>query len=77
MIELTKKEFDLLEYFMVHPNQVISQELLLERVWGFDFNGTSNVVEVYIGYLRRKLEAHNKKRLIHTVRSIGYILRLK
>lgn len=77
IIELTKKEFDLLEYFMVHPNQVISQELLLERVWGFDFSGTSNVVEVYIGYLRRKLEAHNKKRLIHTVRSIGYVLRLK
>jgi len=77
MIELTKKEFDLLEYFMVYPNQVISQELLLERVWGFDFSGTSNVVEVYVGYLRRKLEAHNKKRLIHTVRSIGYILRLK
>ena len=75
-IDLTAKEFAILEYLMIHPNQVVSRELLLERVWGYDFVGTSNIIEVYIGYLRRKLEVHNKKRLIHTIRGVGYVLRL-
>lgn len=76
IIELTAKEFDILEYFMVHSNQVVSREQLLENVWGYDFCGTSNIVEVYIGYLRHKLEAHHGERLIHTIRSVGYVLRL-
>jgi DNA-binding response OmpR family regulator len=74
-IELTGKEFDLLEYLLAHSRQVISRERIIEAVWGYDFMGDSNVIEVYIRYLRLKLEANHEKRLIQTVRGVGYVLR--
>jgi DNA-binding response OmpR family regulator len=74
-IELTAKEFDLLDYLMAHPRQVISRDRILEQVWGYDFMGDSNIIEVYIRYLRLKLEANQEKRLIQTVRGVGYVLR--
>jgi DNA-binding response OmpR family regulator len=76
-IELTVKEFDLLEYLLSHPRQVLTREQILERVWGYDFLGDSNIIEVYIRYLRLKIEGTGEKRLIHTVRSVGYVLSLK
>ncbi|ACK70664.1 two component transcriptional regulator, winged helix family [Gloeothece citriformis PCC 7424] len=75
LIELTAKEFDLLEYLMSHPRQVLTREQILERVWGYDFMGDSNIIEVYVRYLRLKLENNQEKRLIQTVRGIGYVLR--
>ncbi len=74
-IELTAKEFDLLDYLLSHPRQVYTRDQILERVWGYDFRGDSNIIEVYVRYLRLKLEENNEKRLIHTVRSVGYVLR--
>lgn len=74
-IELTVQEFDLLESFMRHPRQVLKREVIYQRVWGYDFDGESNVLEVYINYLRSKLEAGGRPRLIHTVRGFGYVLR--
>jgi len=74
-IELTVKEFDLLEYLLSHPRQVFTRDQILEKVWGYDFVGDSNVIEVYIRYLRLKLEENNEKRLLHTVRGVGYVLR--
>ncbi|MEM1391937.1 MAG: response regulator transcription factor [Cyanobacteria bacterium P01_H01_bin.150] len=74
-IELTVKEFDLLEYLMSNPRQVFTRDQILEKVWGYDFVGDSNVIEVYIRYVRIKLEENNEKRLIHTVRGVGYVLR--
>ncbi|MEM7770901.1 MAG: response regulator transcription factor [Cyanobacteria bacterium P01_A01_bin.37] len=74
-IELTAKEFDLLEYLLSYPRQVITRDRILEEVWGYDFMGDSNIIEVYIRYLRLKLEADNEKRLIQTVRGVGYVLR--
>ena len=74
-IELTVKEFDLLEYLMSYPRQVFTRDQILEKVWGYDFIGDSNVIEVYIRYVRIKLEENNEKRLIHTVRGVGYVLR--
>ncbi|MBW4617948.1 MAG: response regulator transcription factor [Cyanosarcina radialis HA8281-LM2] len=74
-IELTAKEFDLLEYLLAHPRQVLTRDRILEQVWGYDFMGDSNIIEVYIRYLRLKLEANDRPRLIHTVRSVGYVLR--
>ncbi|NET31139.1 MAG: response regulator transcription factor [Cyanothece sp. SIO1E1] len=74
-IELTAKEFDLLEYLLSHPRQVITRDRILEQVWGYDFMGDSNIIEVYIRYLRLKLEAKDEKRLIQTVRGVGYVLR--
>ena len=74
-IELTVKEFDLLEYLMSNPRQVFTRDQILEKVWGYDFIGDSNVIEVYIRYVRIKLEENNEKRLIHTVRGVGYVLR--
>ena len=74
-IILTAKEFNLLEYLMQHPLQVLTRAQILERIWGIDFTGDSNIIEVYIRYLRMKLEAGGEKRLIHTVRSVGYVLR--
>lgn len=74
-IKLTAKEFDLLEYLMDHYFQVLTRTQILENVWGYDYVGSSNIIEVYIRYLRRKLEANQTPRLIHTVRSVGYILR--
>lgn len=75
LIELTAKEFDLLEYLISHPRQVLSRDRILETVWGYDFMGDSNIIEVYVRYLRLKLEANNEKRLIQTVRGVGYVLR--
>jgi two-component system response regulator MprA len=72
---LTVKEFDLLHYMMRHPRQVLPRERLLQDVWGYDFDGNANVLEVYIGYLRTKLEAAGEPRLIQTVRGVGYVLR--
>lgn len=74
-IDLTAKEFDILETFMRHPRQVLTREQLYERIWGYDFSGESNIIEVYIRYLRAKLEANGEPRLIHTVRGVGYVLR--
>jgi DNA-binding response OmpR family regulator len=74
-IQLTAKEFDLLEYLLRHPRQVLTREQILEQVWGYDFAGESNIIEVYVRALRIKLEANNPKRLIHTIRSVGYTLR--
>ncbi|MGQ9873407.1 response regulator transcription factor [Leptodesmis sp.] len=75
LIELTAKEFDLLEFLLRHPRQVITRDQILEKVWGYDFMGESNIIEVYIRALRIKLEANNPKRLLHTVRGVGYVLR--
>jgi two-component system, OmpR family, response regulator NblR len=75
LIELTMKEFELLKYLMEHPREVLSREQILENVWGYDFLGESNVIEVYIRYLRLKIDAENEKRLIQTVRGVGYVLR--
>ena len=72
---LTPKEYDLLYYLMQHPRQVLTRDLILEAVWGYDFGGEDNVLEVYIGYLRRKTEAGGEARLIQTVRGVGYVLR--
>ena len=74
-IELTMKEFELLKYLMSNPQKVITREEIIENVWGYDYRGESNVIEVYIRYLRLKIESHNCKRLIQTVRGIGYVLR--
>ncbi len=74
-IVLTALEFKLLHIFMLNQQQVLSKEILLDRVWGFDFGGNGNVVEVYVKQLRQKLEAEGELRLIHTIRSIGYVLR--
>jgi OmpR family response regulator NblR len=75
LIELTMKEFELLKYLMSHPQQVMTREEIIENVWGYDYRGESNVIEVYIRYLRLKIESQNHKRLIQTVRGIGYVLR--
>jgi two-component system response regulator MprA len=74
-IELTRTEFTLLELFLRNPRQVLPRELMMDRVWGSDFGPTSNSLEVYVGYLRRKLEADGEPRLIHTMRGVGYALR--
>ena len=75
LIRLTAKEFDLLEYLMDHYFQVLTRAQILENVWGYDYLGSSNIIEVYIRYLRRKLEDNDNSRVIQTVRSVGYILR--
>jgi two-component system response regulator MprA len=72
---LTRIEFDLLELFLRHPRQVLTRDLILERVWGYDFDSGTNSLAVYVGYLRRKTEEGNEKRYIHTVRGVGYVLR--
>jgi DNA-binding response OmpR family regulator len=74
-IDLTAKEFDLLQYLMSHPRQVFTRDQILENIWGYDFLGDSNIIEVYVRYLRLKLEQDNEKRLIHTARGVGYSLR--
>ena len=74
-IDLTAKEFDLLQYLMSHPRQVFTREQILENIWGYDFLGDSNIIEVYVRYLRLKLEHDSEKRLIHTARGVGYSLR--
>lgn len=74
-VELTVKEFDLLDYLLCHPRQVLTKAQILDKVWGYDFMGDSNIIEVYIRYLRLKLEDRGEKRLIHTVRGVGYVLK--
>jgi DNA-binding response OmpR family regulator len=74
-VDLTAKEYELLELFMRHPQQVMTREVIYDRVWGYDFGGESNIIEVYVRYLRQKLEAASEPRLIQTVRGVGYILR--
>ncbi len=75
LIDLTRTEFSLLELFLRNPRQVLTRSIIFERVWGYDFGPSSNSLDVYIGYLRRKTEAGGKSRLIHTVRGVGYALR--
>jgi two-component system response regulator MprA len=75
MIDLTAKEYELLELFMRHPRQVLTRDLIFDRVWGYDFGGESNIIEVYVRYLRQKTEAEDEQRLLHTVRGFGYVLR--
>lgn len=75
VIPLTTKEYELLELFMRHPRQILSRDMIFDRVWGYDFGGESNVLDVYIRYLRQKLEGESESRLIHTIRGTGYVLR--
>ncbi|MGH8987945.1 MAG: response regulator transcription factor [Acidimicrobiales bacterium] len=72
---LTRIEFDLLELLMRHPRQVLTREVILDRVWGYTFDSGTNSLAVYVGYLRRKTEAESETRLLHTVRGVGYVLR--
>ena len=74
-IDLSPTEYELLALFMRRPRQVLTREIILDRVWGMDFEGSSNVMEVYIGYLRTKLEAEGESRLIHTIRGVGYVFK--
>jgi len=74
-ISLTAKEYELLELFMEHPRQVLTREVIYDRVWGYNFGGQSNIIEVYVRYLRQKLEKNGEARLIHTLRGVGYVLR--
>lgn len=75
IFDLTAKEYELLELFMAHPRQVLTREVIFDRVWDYDFGGESNIIEVYVRYLRQKTEVDDMPRLIHTVRGIGYVLR--
>jgi len=74
-LDLTAKEYDLLELFLRNPRQVLTRDLIYDRVWGYDFGGESNIIEVYVRYLRGKLESGGEPRLIQTVRGVGYVLR--
>jgi two-component system response regulator MprA len=74
-LQLTPTEFELLRFLMLHPHQVLTREQILSHVWGYDFGGDANVVEVYVSYLRRKMEGEGLPRLIQTVRGVGYVLR--
>ena len=75
IIDLTAKEYELIELFLRHPRQVLTREMIYDDVWGYDFGGESNIIEVYVRYLRQKLEEGDEKRVIHTVRGMGYVLR--
>ncbi|WP_412539474.1 response regulator transcription factor [Longispora sp. K20-0274] len=75
LVRLTRTEFSILEAFLRHPRQVLTRQALFEQVWGYDFGESSNSLHVYLGYLRRKLEADGEPRLLHTVRGVGYVLR--
>ena len=74
-IDLTAKEYELLELFMRNPRQVLTRDVIFDRVWGYDFGGESNIIEVYVRYLRQKTEINDDSRLIYTVRGVGYVLR--
>jgi two-component system, OmpR family, response regulator MprA len=74
-IDLTAKEYELLELFMRNSRQVLTRDVIFDRVWGYDFGGESNIIEVYVRYLRQKTEQDEESRLIHTVRGVGYVLR--
>jgi two-component system, OmpR family, response regulator MprA len=73
-VELTAKEFELLAFFMNHPRQVLTREMIYDRVWGYDFGGESKIIEVYIRRLRAKLESIGRVPLLHTIRGVGYVL---
>jgi len=75
VIDLTAKEYDLLHMFLRHPRQVLTRDQIFDDVWGYDFGGESNIIEVYVRYLRTKLEESGEPRLLHTVRGVGYALR--
>jgi len=75
VMELTRTEFTLLEMFLRRPRRVLERSFILEEVWGYDFPTTANSLEVYVGYLRRKTEAGDEPRLLHTVRGVGYVLK--
>ena len=75
IIDLTAKEYELLDLFMRHPRQVLTREMIYDDVWGYDFGGESNIIEVYVRYLRQKIEQGDETRVIHTVRGMGYVLR--
>jgi len=75
VINLSAKEYDLLELFLRNSQQVLTREVIFDRIWGYDFGGESNVLDVYVRYLRKKLELSGEKKLIHTVRGVGYVLR--
>ncbi len=77
LVELTRTEFALLEMFLRRPRRVLERSFILEEVWGYDFPTTANSLEVYVGYVRRKTEAGGEPRLIHTVRGVGYVLKLE
>ena len=72
---ITEEEYELLELFLRHPRQVLTRDQIFDRVWGYDFGGESNIIEVYVRYLRQKSEAEGESRLIYTVRGVGYVLR--
>jgi two-component system response regulator MprA len=74
-IPLTAQEFGLLELFMRHPHQVLEKNVIYDHIWGYDYDGQSNVLDVYVSYLRAKLESDNAPRVIHTVRGVGYVLK--
>jgi len=74
-IDLTAKEYELLDLFMRNPRQVLTRDLIFDRVWSYDFGGESNIIEVYVRYLRQKTESEGEPRLLHTVRGVGYVLR--
>ena len=74
-LELTAKEFDLLHLFMQNPKRLLTRDLIMDKIWGYDYSGESNVLEVYIAMLRQKTEEHGGKRMIQTIRGAGYILR--
>jgi two-component system response regulator MprA len=74
-VDLTAKEYELLELFLRNPRQVLTREVIFDRVWGYDFGGESNIIEVYVRYLRQKTEAGGEPRVLHTVRGVGYVLR--
>ncbi len=75
MIELTPREFDLLVYFLKNPRQVLTRDQILDTVWGYDYYGETNVVDVYVRYLRKKVDGDREDKLIHTVRGVGYVLK--
>ncbi|HXH08978.1 MAG TPA: response regulator transcription factor [Alphaproteobacteria bacterium] len=74
-IELTPREFALLDYFMRHPGRVLSRTMIAEHVWDYDFDTSTNVIDVYVNYLRRKIDAGREPKLLHTVRGVGYVLK--
>ncbi len=74
-LELTTKEYDLLELFLRHPRQVLTRDVIFDRIWSYDFGGESNIIEVYVRYLRQKTEANGEPRIIQTIRGVGYALR--
>ena len=75
VLNLTLTEFNLLQLFLRHPRQVLERAQILNEIWGYDFNGDDNVLEIYIGYLRKKLESFGGSRILHTIRGVGYVFR--